>query len=99
MKKTKTENFTLPTSAASRHTTPLRGYFLSSRFICEATNHSSSRFCYEATGMIEGRFPLLWNLSCLLFLHKAVNKSSTPIEVFERALRYRKTICCRLRKL
>ncbi len=46
----KTKNFSLPTSAASRHTTPLRGYFLSSRFICEATNHSSSRFCYEATG-------------------------------------------------
>src|SRR5439155_17937339 len=50
MKKAKTKNFSLPTSAASRHTTPLRGYFLSSRFICEATNHSSSRFCYEATG-------------------------------------------------
>ena len=50
MKKAKTKNSSLPTSAASRHTTPLRGYFLSSRFICEATNHSSSRFCYEATG-------------------------------------------------
>src|SRR5207237_5337721 len=50
MHKAKTKNLSLPTSAASRHTTPLRGYFLSSRFICEATNHSSSRFCYEATG-------------------------------------------------
>ena len=50
MKKAKTKNFNLPTTAASRHTTPLRGYFLSSRFICEATNHSSSRFSYEATG-------------------------------------------------
>src|SRR5437588_7305465 len=50
MRKAKTKTSSLPTSAASRHTTPLRGYFLSSRFICEATNHSSSRFCYEATG-------------------------------------------------
>jgi len=50
MKKNKTENFNLPTTAASRHTTPAPGYFLSSRFICEATIHLSSRFYYEATG-------------------------------------------------
>src|SRR5207237_10703443 len=50
MKKAKTKTFSLPTTAASRHTTPLRGYFLSSRFICEATIHLSSRFYYEATG-------------------------------------------------
>src|SRR5205807_6836891 len=50
MKKAKTKNFSLPTRAASRHTTPLRGYFLSSSFICEATIHLSSRFYYEATG-------------------------------------------------
>src|SRR5436190_22002604 len=50
MKKAKTKNFSLPTTAASRHTTPLPGYFISSRFICEATIHLSSRFYYEATG-------------------------------------------------
>src|SRR5207247_408241 len=50
MKQAKNKNFNLPTTAASRHTTPLRGYFLSSRFICEATNQRSSRFYYEATG-------------------------------------------------
>jgi len=55
MQKAKTKNFSLPTSAASQHTTPLRAYFLSSRFICEATNHSSSRFCYEATGIVAPR--------------------------------------------
>jgi len=50
MKKHKTENFNLPTTAASRHTSPLPGYFFSSRFICEATIHLSSRFYFEATG-------------------------------------------------
>jgi len=52
MKKAKTKNLTLPTTPASRHTTPLRGQFLSSRFIYEATIHLSSRFYYEATGHI-----------------------------------------------
>jgi hypothetical protein len=51
---------------------------------------TGGKYAAVLSPMIGEHFPLLWNLYCLLFLYKAVNKSSTKIEVSEWLLKYRK---------